>query len=362
MSARTRFAANLRRALAAGPARVVCSEPGGEPEVMEGEATEGAVLAAVGAGKVKVRVVMANGDRVELDARHGGAKRVSAAESADRALAGKQRAIRTDESADLLRVLGIANADGSISAGNSKKYKQLAHLAALLEPAWSPLRREREPLRILDLACGNAWLSFVLGDALRRAGVPFTLLGIDRREDLVARCRQRASALRCDTMTFEVASIAGADLRSLGGPPDLVLALHACDTATDEVLALADASEARALFAVPCCQADLAAQLRRARGGPTPAYRHGLLLREHAATLTDALRVDWLEARGWDVDVVEFIDAGHTPKNRLLRGLRSRTASIEALAAWSGRLDAMMVRMPALGARYPGATPDDVPQ
>ncbi len=352
---------SLRTALDAGFVRLVFARPAdGTTAVVEAaEATTVEALvtdaaARIRDGFVKLTVVRADGARVVIDARHGGAKELPPP-TAERAGSGRPLALAPVEHGPLLRVLGIQNADGSISAQNAKKFKQVNHLVELLRPAWEAAARRgvgpEAPLRILDLACGNAYLSFVLADALRAAGVPFRLHGVDVREDLVSRCAARAQALSLSGVTFSVSTIAGArDLGdTLGGSADLVLALHACDGATDEALRVAVDIGAAALFVVPCCQAELAAELRRNRGGPTPAYRHGLLLREHAATLTDALRVDWLEAHGFEVDVLEFVDVEHTPKNRLLRAHRRRGADPAALQAWHARCDTLGAHPRGLG-------------
>jgi SAM-dependent methyltransferase len=366
----TRLKQNLRSALAepfdrvvvartsAGGERVLDVPTGEDGEALQGEpALDALVIAATASvrdGFVKVTVVRPDGGRVLLDARHGGARVVPPAPEEKR-MAGKARGLRPDDNGPLLRLLGIANADGTISAQNAKKYKQASHLVELLRPAWeTAIARgvsEEAPLRVLDLACGNAYLSFVLADALRAAGVPFRLHGVDAREDLVERCRERAATFGLAGLSFSRSTIAEAgDLgEALGGTPDLVLALHACDRATDEAISGAHAMGAVSMFVVPCCQAELATQIRRARSGPTPAFRHGNLLREHAATLTDALRVDWLEAQGWSVDVVEFVDAGHTPKNRLLRCARVRDPDPEALAAFEESCTALHARPTALG-------------
>lgn len=359
MRSLSRLKQNLRVSLAAGFDRVVFARAGGgEERVLPGStAVEAVIEAATKAandGLVKVTVVRADGGRVLLDARHGAAREVPAAVAAEKALAGKARGLRADENGALLRALGIANADGTISAQNAKKYKQVSHLVELLKPAWEAGARRgvtvEAPLRVLDLACGNAYLGFVLADALRVAGVPFRIHGVDVRDDLVARCADRAATLGLEGVDFSQSTIAAAGglVERLGGPPDLVLALHACDGATDEALVAAVELGAAALFVVPCCQAEIAAELRHNRGGPTPAYRHGMLLREHAATLTDALRVDWLEAHGFEVDVVEFVDAGHTPKNRLLRATRRRRANPTALAEWRARCDTLGAHPTAL--------------
>ena len=361
MRATARLEKGLRAAAARGWDAVIVARPGGgETRILESKSVESVdelvqrVRAATKEGLVKVTLRRADGSRVSFDARHGSAHEVDATAAAEKAMAGKSRSLRPDAHGPLLRALGIENADGTISAQNAKKYKQVSHLVELLRPAWTAAAKrgitEENPLRVLDLACGNAYLGFVLAQALLDAGIPFRIHGIDVREDLVARCAERAANLGFPGLSFSRSSIAEAAgvVIQLGGQPDLVLALHACDTATDEALAVADSLHAASVFVVPCCQAEIAVQLRRSRGGPTPAYRHGLLLREHAATLTDALRVDWLEARGFDVDVLEFVEAGHTPKNRLLRGERRREPDLSAMTAWADRCAALGVAPAAL--------------
>src|SRR5690606_19936875 len=213
-----------------------------------------------------------------------------------------------DASADLLRHIGIMNPDGSISAKNAKKYKQINHFVELCRPVWTRLVAQGgsdRPLRVFDLGCGNSYLSFVLAEALRLEGIPLRLVGVDRRDDVIERSRARTEALGWEHLQFRAQSIGDLDLLELGGPPDLVVSLHACDTATDEALARAIQSGARAIFAAPCCQHELAEQLRDA---PVSALvRHGLFKQDYAALLTDALRAELVEAQGYRVDLLEFV-------------------------------------------------------
>ena len=181
------------------------------------------------------------------------------------------------------------------------------------------LQRLQPPLSIYDLACGNSYLTFVLAEALRLADLDATIHGVDRREDVVERSRARADALGWTHLTFDVQPIRNV---ALPGDVDLVMALHACDTATDEALALAIQARAKAIFAAPCCQRELANQLQPDHV-PAPALaKVGLLKRDYAATLTDALRVEILQASGYTVDALEFVASDHTPKNLLLRAHR----------------------------------------
>lgn len=389
-----RLRKTLRRHTREGWARAVFARPGqgttqGDPEtgelateddapqVLEGpgpgapdEATVQALVqaaeAAAAEGRVKQTLVLDELRRVRIDARHGHGKLVTLDEArARKVMGGKDRNLRPDQSAPLLRVIGIMNADGSISAKSAKKYKQVDHFVELCRPVWERLVAQRAPsaeapLRVLDLGCGNGYLGFVLAEALRLAEIPMRLHGVDRRADVITQCRARAQALPYPGLSFQEASIAELEPAAtpLQGAPELVVALHACDTATDDALALAVQSGASAIMAAPCCQHELAEQLRDAhphgQGGreaaPVPALlRHSILRQDYAAGLTDALRVELLEACGYHVDAIEFVGSQHTPKNLLLRAHRRHPQGPVEPARW--RLQAVRERCEALGVR-----------
>ncbi|MFY1673408.1 class I SAM-dependent methyltransferase [Plantactinospora sp. WMMB334] len=182
------------------------------------------------------------------------------------------------------------------------------------------------PLRVVDLGCGNAYLTFAAYRYLAGRGVDVELVGVDVRED--QRRRNTALAERlgyADRVRF----VAGTILEAAVEPaPDLVLALHACDTATDEALARAVRWGARWILAAPCCHHDLAAQLRTtsAPGPYDMLVRQGILRERFADVLTDALRAALLRLHGYRVEVVEFVDSEHTPRNLLLRARHTGTA------------------------------------
>jgi hypothetical protein len=346
---------------------------------------------AARAGLVKHTYVLDERRRVQVDARHGRpAVRTLDEAAARKVMGGKDRTLRPDTSGALLRAIGIMNADGSISATHARKYKQVNHLAELCRPTWERLtavrpRSAAEPLRVLDLACGNAYLSFVLAEVLRQEGVPLRLHGVDVRDDVVARSRERAATLGMadpgtstsgttavstgpisaeaspdaadlpvtPRLSFARASIAEAEASAaaaLGGTPDLVLALHACDTATDEALALAIRLGVPAVLSVPCCQHELAAQLAKQdpAAAPVPALlAHGLLRGAYADLLTDSLRVEILNACGYEVAVVEFVSSEHTAKNLLLRAHRRHPYAPVDPTRW--RLAPIQARCAQLG-------------
>lgn len=311
---------------------------------------------AASEGLVKHTIVIDERTRLELDARHGHVKqRVLDEQTITKIMGGKDRPLRPDRSARLLRGIGIMNPDGTISARNAKKYKQVNHFVELCRPLWAS-RSPTEPLKIVDLACGNSYLSFVVLEALALENRPATLLGIDVREDVIATSRARADELGfAEQSRFIAASLeelSPTRLRAeLGGDPQIAISLHACDTATDAALALAIACDVEAILCVPCCQAELARQLaslsptQRERTAMIPAaLEHGLLRRTLGEVLTDALRVELLEACGYAVTTLEFVGSEHTPKNLLLRALRgpSRRA-----AKW--RLEPVRSRCERLG-------------
>ena len=179
-----------------------------------------------------------------------------------------------------------------------------------------------DPLRVVDLGCGNAYLTFAAHRYLSDVrGLPVRLTGVDVKEQ----SREHNTAVApswASTPTFVVGSISDA---VLDPPPEVVLALHACDTATDEALARAVEWGAPLVLAAPCCHHDVAAQLRKA---PTPApyamlTRHGILRERLADTLTDAIRASLLRQQGYRVDVVQFVESQHTPRNTMLRATRT---------------------------------------
>lgn len=356
----------LRRHLAAGWARAVFAKPQrvgadleervesgpglGDPEddefrVRVDDAFDGLMQAAEKAadeGFVKQTFVLDALRQVKIDARHGLPKLKHRDEaSLQKTMGGKDRALRPDHSADLLRAIGIMNADGSISARHAKKYKQVNHLVEILRPVWRHAVGQRQPtedapLRVLDLACGNSYLDFVLAEALRLEEIPVKIVGVDAREDVVERSRGRTDELnlgnRLEFFVGRIAATRDQALHALGGSPEILVALHACDTATDEALALGLASQASAILCAPCCHAEVSRQLHGGNDSG-PLVRHGLLRRAYADVLTDAVRVELLEAYGYDVGVLEFISSEHTAKNLLIRAESGPEADSAARAA-----------------------------
>ncbi|MGA8114847.1 MAG: SAM-dependent methyltransferase [Actinocatenispora sp.] len=230
--------------------------------------------------------------------------------------------------------------------GNAAKRRQVdAFLRALDATLTGDLP---EPLRVVDLGCGNAYLTFAAYRYLTaRRGLDVRLTGVDVRTD--QRDRNTALAERLgwgDAVRFVAGTIADAPVDGA----DVVLALHACDTATDDAIDRAVRWRAPYLLAAPCCQHDVAAQLRRVDppDSQQPLVRQPILRERFADVLTDGLRAELLRAVGYHVDVVEFVDSAHTPRNLLLRAHRDGAVDrAAALASYRSTVDSWRIT-PAL--------------
>jgi SAM-dependent methyltransferase len=221
----------------------------------------------------------------------------------------------------------VLGADGAKRRQVDAFLRQLAPMAKRLAASTGTGR----PLRVVDLGCGNAYLTMAAHQYLVQNIDPDTrTLGVDIRPEMAERNTGLAAQLGLSGLSFLAASIedAAATIGAAGEPIDIALALHACDTATDDALALAVRWQARGVLAAPCCHHDLQRQLAQSSGSvPFAALtRHPILRERFADVLTDSVRADLLRLLGYRVDVVEFIDSKHTPRNALIRALRTEAA------------------------------------
>ncbi len=232
-----------------------------------------------------------------------------------------------------LQAIGIMTQEGKVRARMRKKFRQINEfLKLVLETGVASLPRSRvdqgsadglRPLCIVDCGCGNAYLAFAVYHYFNHVlGVPTQLVGIDVNEALIKRRAEQVRDLGWQDLSFQAIRIA--DFRP-DYVPDVVLALHACDTATDEALAQAVKWRSRMVFAAPCCHHHLQQQLACQPAPPSlrAVYRHGILCKRLGDVLTDALRALLLRIMGYDAEVIQFVSAEHTDKNLMIRAVRS---------------------------------------
>jgi SAM-dependent methyltransferase len=222
------------------------------------------------------------------------------------------------------------------------KERQVQHYVELLRtlPVW-----ERDRIRVVDAGCGKAYMSLALVAYGREVGTRVELVGLDTNPQVIETVAGIADGLGYDEARFEATTIAA---YASDEPIDLLVSLHACDTATDEAIAAGVRLGAEAIVVAPCCHHELAAQI--GRRDKDALLRHGLLLGRQADLVTDALRAAALEMLGYRVEVMEFVSTEHTAKNVMLRGQRAPSASrvARATAEYTELRDAWGVD-PAIG-------------
>ena len=236
-----------------------------------------------------------------------------------------------------LKDLGVMTEDGKIVRTKTDKFRQINRFLEFIEDILPQLDRDRE-LTILDFGCGKSYLTFAMYYYLHELkGYDIRIVGLDLKEDVIRHCADLAEKYGYDKLSFLVGDIA--DYEGVD-QVDMVVTLHACDTATDYALAKAVGWNAKVILSVPCCQHELNAQLSPAVGTAgaadkgesplgcpaaetlAPIMDYGLLRERFAALVTDGLRAKYLESMGYETQVLEFIDMEHTPKNILLRAVK----------------------------------------
>ncbi|MBQ9239123.1 MAG: SAM-dependent methyltransferase [Treponema sp.] len=230
-----------------------------------------------------------------------------------------------------LVALGVMTANGNVRAARYAKFRQINRFLEFIDDIVPALVRARgeatRPIHIVDFGCGKSYLTFAVHHYFTVVKqLPVVITGLDVREDVITLCSSLSDKLHCEGLSFAVGTI---ETYHHEYPPDLVLTLHACDTATDYALEFAVKNNCTAILSVPCCQHELNSQLSHLME-PAPEFtvllKHGLLRERFAALATDALRAEYLEAAGYAVQVLEFIDMEHTPKNILIRAVRTERA------------------------------------
>lgn len=248
------------------------------------------------------------------------------------AAAGHDRAksrLLPESSAAWLQALGVLNPRGVVREGMADKHRQIHKFVEILSHlvTAAPLPADR-PVEIVDMGCGKGYLTFAVHDYFNRVlHREANVRGVELRPELVAACNRIAGECGADRLQFAAGSIEAASADA-----DVLIALHACDTATDDALARGVAAGAALIVVAPCCQKELRPQLHAA---PVlaPALRHGIFQERHAEFATDALRSLLLEWAGYETKVFEFISTEHTAKNTMIAAMRSAAPARTAAAA-----------------------------
>lgn len=213
--------------------------------------------------------------------------------------------------------LGVITNEGKVVKGKYDKFKQINRFLEFIEDILPALKKDRE-LTVLDFGCGKSYLTFAMYYYLKVVkGYAVRIIGLDLKKEVIAHCNELAKKYGYDRLNFLVGDIA--DYEGVS-KVDMVVTLHACDTATDYALSKAVRWGAEVILSVPCCQHELNKQLKN--DILNPILQYGLIKERMAALATDGLRAELLEIAGYKTQVLEFIDMEHTPKNILIRGVK----------------------------------------
>ena len=228
------------------------------------------------------------------------------------------------EPVEFLVALGVMNADGKVVKAMYDKFRQINRFLEMVADVLPDLPRDKE-LTIVDFGCGKSYLTFAMYHLLAvKEKLPVRVIGLDLKADVIAACAKLAERLRWDKLTFSVGDISRYEgLETV----DMVVTLHACDTATDAALLKAIGWRAGVILSVPCCQHELFRQIDQPL--LKPLLKHGILKERFSALVTDAVRANLLEAAGYRAQLLEFIDMEHTPKNILIRAVKQRKGNPE---------------------------------
>lgn len=217
-----------------------------------------------------------------------------------------------------LEDLGVMTAEGKVVRTKFDKFRQINRFLEFVEDILPRLDREKE-VTILDFGCGKSYLTFAMYYYLHELkGYDIRMIGLDLKKEVICHCRELGKKYGYEKLTFTEGNIA--DYTGVE-EVDMVVTLHACDTATDYALAKAVGWNAKVILSVPCCQHELNGQI--ANDTLAPIMKYGLLKERFAALVTDGLRAQYLENQGYETQVLEFIDMEHTPKNILIRAVKT---------------------------------------
>ena len=244
----------------------------------------------------------------------------------------RSKARLLDPSDPFLIAIGISDSKGAVKPSKSDKYMQVEEFLRILAPTLAGAisaghiqqPTDKKPLTIVDLGCGHAYLTFAAHQYLRSQGIPVKVIGIDIRT--TARDRNNEIAVQLgisSSIEFRAEEIADTTLTTA----DVAIALHACDTATDDAIAWAINTDAKLALIAPCCHHDIQAQMNEIPEPWSLVTRNGIMKERLGDLLTDALRMQIMKLRGYRVEAIEFIGGEHTPRNLMIRAVKTGSAA-----------------------------------
>ena len=236
--------------------------------------------------------------------------------------------------------LGVMTKEGKIVRQKYDKYRQINRFLEFVEDILPQLSKEREQT-IIDFGCGKSYLTFAMYYYLKELkGYDIRIIGLDLKEDVIAHCNELKDKYGYGKLSFLVGDIASyTDVDAV----DMVVTLHACDTATDYALAKAVQWGAKVILSVPCCQHEANRMMENEL--LQPVLQYGILKERMAAIMTDAVRANLLTAKGYDTQILEFIDMEHTPKNLLIRAVYTGKDSENAAEALKNMEEALHLNL-----------------
>lgn len=233
-----------------------------------------------------------------------------------------------------LVLLGLMNSDGKVIKSKYDKFRQINRFLEFVDDILQPVLELKQkagegpdsPVRIADFGCGKSYLTFAVHYLLTQIkGISCQIEGLDLKEDVIKYCNDITNKLELKNLIFHTGNISDYSGKD---NPDIVITLHACDTATDFALQYAVKRGAKAILSVPCCQHQVNQELGKQKTDNLPQafeplLKWGIIREKFSSLVTDALRGQWLENQGYKVQMLEFIDMEHTPKNILIRAIKS---------------------------------------
>lgn len=245
----------------------------------------------------------------------------------------KNYIIPEDTPVPFLTELGVMTKDGKVISQKYDKFRQINRFLEFIDDIIDDVIKlnkknftKEEPLRVIDFGSGKSYLTFAtyyfLNDIKK---IPCRITGLDLKEDVIKECSALSKKLNCLNLDFKIGNIEDFDEDK---NPDIIITLHACDTATDYALNYAVTKNAKAILSVPCCQHEINTQLEKSSTVKNSSFsllaKYGLIRERFSALVTDALRAELLEQQNYNVQILEFIDMSHTPKNILIRAVKKQ--------------------------------------